>query len=102
MREYGHRDCYTCPMTEEDESPLKFPCVFPVKAMGKADCELDIIVVEIVRRHAPDLTEGAVYTRNSTAGNYVSVTVRVNATSRAQLDAIYQDLVDCEAVIMAI
>jgi len=89
-------------MSDEDESPLKFPCEFPVKAMGKTDCELDIIVVEIVRRHAPDLTEGAVYTRESTAGNYVSVTVRVNATSRAQLDAIYQDLVDCEAVIMAI
>ena len=89
-------------MNDEDESPLKFPCEFPVKAMGKTDCELDIIVVEIVRRHAPDLTEGAVYTRESTAGNYVSVTVRVNATSRAQLDAIYQDLVDCEAVIMAI
>ncbi|MDH3933800.1 MAG: DUF493 domain-containing protein [Gammaproteobacteria bacterium] len=89
-------------MSDEEESPLKFPCEFPVKAMGKTDCELDIIVVEIVRRHAPDLTEGAVYTRESTAGNYVSVTVRVNATSRAQLDAIYQDLVDCEAVIMAI
>ncbi|MDH3888732.1 MAG: DUF493 domain-containing protein, partial [Gammaproteobacteria bacterium] len=85
-------------MSDEEESPLKFPCEFPVKAMGKTDCELDIIVVEIVRRHAPDLTEGAVYTRESTAGNYVSVTVRVNATSRAQLDAIYQDLVDCEAV----
>jgi len=89
-------------MSEEEESPLKFPCEFPVKAMGKADCELDIIVVEIVRRHAPDLTEAAVYTRNSTKGNYVSITVRVNATSREQLDAIYQDLVDCEAVIMAI
>jgi putative lipoic acid-binding regulatory protein len=81
-------------MSDEDESPLKFPCEFPVKAMGKTDCELDIIVVEIVRRH--------VYTRESKAGNYVSVTVRVKATSRAQLDAIYQDLVDCEAVIMAI
>ena len=89
-------------MSEEEESPLKFPCEFPVKAMGKADCELDIIVVEIVLRHAPDLTEAAVHTRNSTKGNYVSITVRVNATSREQLDAIYQDLVDCEAVIMAI
>ena len=89
-------------MSEEEESPLKFPCVFPIKAMGKTDCELDIIVVEIVRKHAPDLAEGAVYTRNSSAGNYVSVTVRVNATSRKQLDAIYQDLVDCEAVIMAL
>ena len=89
-------------MSEEQESPLKFPCEFPIKAMGKSDCELDLIVVEIVRRHAPNLTEAAVYTRDSSAGNYVSVTVRVNATSRQQLDAIYQDLVDCEAVIMAI
>jgi putative lipoic acid-binding regulatory protein len=89
-------------MSEEQESPLKFPCEFPIKAMGKADCELDIIVVGIIRKHAPDLTEGAVYTRDSTAGNYVSVTVTVNATSRKQLDAIYQDLVDCEAVIMAL
>jgi putative lipoic acid-binding regulatory protein len=89
-------------MSEEEESPLKFPCQFPIKAMGKANCELDIIVVEIVRKHAPDLTEAAVYTRDSSAGNYVSVTVRVTATSRQQLDAIYQDLVDCEAVIMAI
>jgi len=86
----------------DDDSPLKFPCEFPIKAMGKSDCELDLVVVEIVRRHVPDLSEGAVYLRDSTRGNYTSVTVVVNATSRAQLDAIYQDLVDCEAVIMAL
>jgi len=89
-------------MPDQEESPLRFPCQFPVKAMGKADCDLDMIVVEIVRRHAPDLTEGAVYSRASAGGNYISVTVVVNATSRAQLDAIYQDLVDCEAVILAL
>ena len=89
-------------MHDEDESPLQVPCQFPVKAMGKASCDLDMVVVEIVRRHAPDLTEGAVYSRASANGNYISVTVVVNATSRAQLDAIYQDLVDCEAVIMAL
>ena len=89
-------------MNEEDESPLKFPCQFPIKAMGKSDCDLDIIVVDIIRKHVPDLSEGAVYNRDSAQGNYTSVTVVVNATSRAQLDAIYQDLVDCEAVIMAL
>jgi len=89
-------------MNEDDESPLKFPCQFPIKAMGKSDCELDMIVVEIIRKHVPDLSEGAVYNRDSAQGNYISVTVVVNATSRAQLDAIYQDLVDCEAVIMAL
>jgi putative lipoic acid-binding regulatory protein len=86
----------------EEESPLKFPCEFPIKAMGKADGDFDITVVEIVRRHAPDLSEGAIKTRTSGKGNYLSVTVVVNATSRAQLDAIYQDLVDCEAVMMAL
>jgi uncharacterized protein len=89
-------------MTEEPESPLQFPCAFPIKAMGKAGCDLDLIVVEIVRRHAPDLHEGAIHSRTSGQGNYVAVTVTVNATSRAQLDAIYQDLVDCEAVLMAL
>jgi len=52
--------------------------------------------------HAPDLGEDAIKTRASAEGNYLSVTVTVNATSRKQLDAIYQDLVDCEAVIMAL
>ena len=89
-------------MSEEEESPLKFPCKFPIKAMGRTHCNLDLLVVEIVRRHAPDISEGAIYSRESTAGNYVSVTVVVNATSREQLDAIYQDLVDCESVIMAL
>jgi putative lipoic acid-binding regulatory protein len=86
----------------EEESPLKFPCEFPIKAMGKAGADFDITVVEIVRRHAPDLSEGAIRTRASSKGNYLSVTVVVNATSRAQLDAIYQDLVDCEDVVMAL
>lgn len=101
-RESGPGDCYTIRMNEDDESPLKFPCQFPIKAMGKSDCNLDLIVVEIIRKHAPDLSEGAVYNRDSSQGNYTSVTVVVNATSRMQLDAIYQDLVDCEAVIMAL
>jgi len=89
-------------MSETEESPLTFPCEFPIKAMGRADCDLDIIVVEIVRRHAPDLSEGAIHSRASRNGNYLSITVVVNATSRAQLDAIYQDLVDCEQVIVAL
>jgi len=86
----------------DDESPLQFPCEFPIKAMGKSGCDLDMVVVEIVRRHVPDLSEGAVRSRASAQGKYVSVTVVVNATSRAQLDAIYQDLVECETVIMAL
>jgi putative lipoic acid-binding regulatory protein len=89
-------------MSDEDESPLKFPCDFPIKAMGKSDCDLDLTVAEIVRRHVPDLGEGSIYTRDSRQGNYISVTVVVRATSRTQLDAIYQELVDHEDIIVAL
>jgi putative lipoic acid-binding regulatory protein len=89
-------------MNSADQSPLQFPCDFPIKAMGHASPELEARVLEIVRRHAPDLTQGAVQTRASRQGNYVSVTVTVRATSRAQLDAIYRDLTACPQVLVAL
>jgi putative lipoic acid-binding regulatory protein len=88
-------------MTRE-ESLLQFPCSFPIKAMGKAETDFDAVVVEIVRRHAPDLMEIAVVTRPSKGGKWVSVTVTIQATSQKQLDAIYQALSDHDQVVMAL
>ena len=76
----------------KDESPLQFPCAFPIKVMGVGDPGFQMLVVELVRQHAPDLDETQVRVRDSRAGRYQSVTVTVNARDRAQLDAIYQDL----------
>lgn len=87
---------------EDQESPLKFPCEFPIKAMGRATPELEIAVLEIMRRHVPDLGEGAVRTRESRQGNYLSITVTIQARSREQLDAIYMDLTACEHIVFAI
>ena len=75
-----------------DESPLQFPCDFPIKVMGVGDADFRALVIELVRRRAPDLDEACVRVRDSRAGRYQSVTVMVNAHDRAQLDAIYQDL----------
>lgn len=86
----------------ETETLLEFPCEFAIKAMGKARDDFDAIVVEIVRRHVSDIREGAVTSRPSRAGTYVSVTVMIEATSREQLDAIYQGLVDHPDVMMAL
>jgi putative lipoic acid-binding regulatory protein len=87
---------------EDEDSPLKFPCEFPIKAMGKATPELEIAVLEIINRHVPDLGEGAVKTRESRNGNYLSITVTIQAKSREQLDAIYMELTSCEHVVFAI
>lgn len=86
----------------ETESILKFPCQIAIKAMGKTSPDFDAVVVEIVRQHIADIHEGAVSTRPSKAGTYTSVTVMVEATSRAQLDAIYQGLTDHPDVLMAL
>lgn len=86
----------------EKETLLEFPCHFPVKAMGRAEGEFESLVVGLVRKHAPDLSEGAVKTRDSQGGKYLSVTVTVRATSREQLDNIYHDLTACEKVLMAL
>ena len=75
-----------------DDSLLQFPCDFPIKVMGMGDSGFRALVMDLVRRRAPDLDETRVRVRDSRAGRYQSVTVVVNARARAQLDAIYQDL----------
>lgn len=86
------------------EELLEFPCRFPIKAMGAASAEADFaaLVVEIVARHAPGIDETAVSVRSSAGGKWMSVTVVVEAQSRDQLDAIYQDLSAHELVVMAL
>jgi len=86
----------------DEETLLEFPCEFHIKAMGRAEPEFELLVVELIRRHVPDLHEGAVRNRPSKGGKWVSVTVTIQAESKAQLDAIYMDLSAHEKVVMAL
>ena len=70
--------------------------------MGKASDDFDAYVVGIVRRHVPDLGEGAVRMQRSRNGNYVSVTVTFQATSRRQLDDLYRELSASEKTLMVL
>jgi putative lipoic acid-binding regulatory protein len=89
-------------MNQETESLLEFPCEFAIKAMGKAEPGFDTLVLELVRRHAPDLHEGAMRSRPSKGGKWVSITITLQAQSKAQLDAIYRDLSAHEKIVMAL
>ena len=83
----------------EEETLLEFPCQFPIKAMGKNTPDFDTIVVGIIRQHVADSKEGSVKSRLSKGDNFCSVTVTIEASSKKQLDAIYQGLTDCPEVI---
>lgn len=84
------------------ESVIKFPCEFPIKAMGRADDDFDALVVSIIRRHVPEFTDATVRKRLSRGGKYVSVTVTIQAKSQEQLDNLYMELSTNEQVLMAL
>ena len=92
---------------EGEETLLKFPAPFPIKAMGRmvtGDGQRDFaqIVIDIVLKHAPDLDSKLVEMRPSKNGNFLSVTATVNATSKKQLDDIYRELSAHPLVLMAL
>lgn len=85
-------------MADTADTLLEFPCDFPLKIMGLRSDDFAQTVVEIVLLHAPDFRPETVEMRPSSAGKYLSVTCTVRATSKPQLDALYQALSSHPAV----
>jgi uncharacterized protein len=89
-------------MTDSDETVWKFPCFFPLKAFGRNSDDFEALVVEIVRRHVPDLDDSAVSSRTSSGDAYRSVTATFTAHSREQLDALYSELTSHAEILMVL
>ena len=85
-------------MSEPQAQLLEFPRTFPIKAIGKAEADFRELVMEIVRRHAPELSISQVSARESSGGKWLSVTLVILAKNQMQLDAIYRDLSSHERV----
>lgn len=88
--------------TDQQETLLEFPCKFPVKAMGRNEVGFEVLVTDIILSHAELVAGELVKTSPSSTGKFLSVTVTIEAQSKAQLDRIYQDLTDCEQVLVAL
>lgn len=86
----------------ETKELLDFPCEYPLKVMGRTGNAFEQAVLEILRQHIPDLDPSRISSRESRKGKYTSLTIPFIATSRQQLDALYQDLTDSEAVSVAL
>lgn len=90
------------PDDSEGGSLLTFPCVFPMKVMGRREDGFAQTVSEIVQRHAGDFHPGTIEMRASKNGRYLSLTVTINARSREQLDALYSELSHHPMVMMVL
>jgi putative lipoic acid-binding regulatory protein len=90
-------------MPEQDTPTLlAFPCDFPIKVMGKRQAAFAQTIVDIVKRHAPDFDPATLEMRTSREATYLSLTLTIRATSRAQLDDLYRELCDHPMVTMVL
>lgn len=72
---------------------IEFPCEdYPVKVVRDADDTAHEFVLEVMRRHAPDLDEERITVRDSRNGNFTSVTFFIVATGEEQLKALFEEL----------
>ena len=81
---------------------LEYPCDFPIKILGHTQAGFAQNVLEIVRRHAPDFDGATMEMKTSKRGKYLSITCVIRATSREQLDSLYQELCDHPMVVMVL
>ena len=71
---------------------LEFPADFPLKVMGRRVDDFAQQIVDVARRHVPELDAAAVELRPSSQGNWISLTLPLRVDSREQLEALYREL----------
>ena len=84
------------------DSPLEFPCNFPLKVMGEASGPFKEKMISIVKKHVTNFCDKDIQERKSSSNKYLSLTLTVYVTSREQLDSIYKELHATGLVLMAL
>lgn len=79
--------------TPQDPPKIEFPCDdYPIKVLGQACLGYDAMIIEIVRKHAPELDANKCKSNESSKGKFRSLTLYIRATGIEQLEALHQDL----------
>lgn len=84
------------------ESLLEFPCRFPIKMMGRDGDRFRQVAIELVETHTGKIPASAISESSSSNGNFLSITVTIDAQSQEQLDRIYRALSDHDDVLVAL
>ncbi len=87
-------------MINADNTPLEFPCRYPVKAMVKCNDAARQAVLQVIEQHVTINRGKDVRVRPSRNGRYESLTITVCVDSRDHLERIYTDIQALDAVVM--
>ena len=90
------------PKKELAASLIEYPCEFPLKVFGQQQTGFAQAVMEVVSKHDSKFTAANIAMRASKNARYISLTCTIQATSREQLDAVYQELCDHPMVVMVL
>lgn len=85
-----------------EDSPLTFPCLYPLKVMGANTAEFRARMHAVIAAQAGAGQPTAASERLSANGKFVSLTLTVEVASRDQLDALYRELHATGMVLMAL
>jgi uncharacterized protein len=85
-----------------EDSLLKFPCDLPVKIFGRNTDSFRKLVLGIVGSHFGAPSEQQIREQLSRNNGYTSLTITVQAKSRDQVDALYQELSSSDDVMMVL
>lgn len=77
---------------QNNDSLIVYPCVFPIKVMGKNHPDFKTAVTIVCQEFDPQFNHHQMEERMSRGNNYMGLTVHINATSKEQLDEIYRTL----------
>jgi len=81
---------------------IDYPSRFPLKVFGNQSEEFETIVMALLKARCPREKHFEVRRRASKAGKYIALTITFTAQNRKQLENIYQDLYECEQVVMSL
>ena len=79
-------------MSEFEPPKIEFPCHSPIEVIGEHADDAGMKIIEIVRKHAPEVTPDQVSSRPSREGNFQSIRINIVATGEEQLKALHTEL----------
>ncbi len=86
----------------EAPAKIEFPCPYPVKILGSATVNFEVVVLNVVEQHVENFDRSTVSSRDSKKGSFRSVSLTITATGEQQLDALHKALMAIDQVKMVL
>jgi putative lipoic acid-binding regulatory protein len=90
------------PLPQSALELIDFPSRFQLKVIGTKSKEFEVAAIALVKARCPADEQLIVSSKESKTGKYTSLSLTFTAYSQRQLVDIYQDLYDCEHVVMSL